>query len=164
MIKRSVQKDKTVYTHAQALEALKEYCAYQDRCHADARQKLRELNIWGDEAEAVIADLIGEKYLDELRFAQSFARGKFKIKRWGRMKITRELKQRHISAYCIKKALREIPDEDYMTTLYNELERRDRLEKRGLHPYLKRRKLADYMFQRGYESNLTWEAIEELGL
>ena len=155
---------KPVYTHHQALEALQHYCAYQDRCHKEARQKLRELNITGDVAEEVICDLIGEKYLDEERFARSYARGKFKMKKWGRAKITRELKQREISAYCIKKAMTEIEEHAYLQTLEDELLRRNRIEKKGLHPYLKRRKLADYMFQRGYESFLTWEAINRLGL
>ena len=164
MYYRPKQEQKVAYTKSQALEALQHYCAYQDRCHKDARQKLRELRMFGEEAEQVICDLIAEKYLDEERFARSFARGKFKIKRWGRAKITRELKQRDISAYCIKKAMTEIEDEDYLQTLEDELLRRNRIEKKGLHPYLKRRKLADYMFQRGYESFLTWEAINRLGL
>lgn len=155
---------KVVYTHDQAIEALQHFCAYQDRCHQEARQKLRELRYYGDEAEVVIADLITENFLNEERFARSFARGKFKIKRWGRMKITRELKLRNISAYCIKKGLSEIEDADYRQTMEDELLRRDRLERKGLHPYLKRRKLADYMFQRGYESFLTWELIKELDL
>lgn len=155
---------KVVYTYEQALEALRQYCAYQDRCHKEVRQKLRELQYFGDLAEEVICELIREKYLDEERFARSFARGKFKIKRWGKQKISRELKQRDVSAYCIKKALTEIPDEDYMTVIENELLRRARLEKGGMHPFLKRRKLADYMFNRGYESHLTWEMINALEL
>ena len=155
---------KVVYTHEQALDALQDYCAYQDRCHKEARQKLRELGYYGDPAEVVICELIREKYLDEERFARSFARGKFKMKRWGRQKITRELKQRDISAYCIKKALTEIEDEDYDQVMENELLRRDRLERKGLHPYLRRRKLADYMFQRGFESHLTWATIDRLEL
>ena len=158
------QQKKVVYTQSQALEALQHYCAYQDRCHKEARQKLRELGMYGEDAEEVICDLIAEKYLDEERFARSYARGKFKMKKWGRAKITRELKRRDISAYCIKKALTEIEEHTYLLTLENELLRRNRLEKRGLHPYLKRRKLADYMFQRGYESYLTWETINRLEL
>ena len=164
MYYRPKPQPRVVYTREQALEALQHFCAYQDRCHQEARQKLRELRCFGHEAEEVICDLIAEKYLDDERFARSFARGKFKIKRWGRMKITRELKQRDISAYCIKKGLSEIEEEDYLQTLEDELLRRERIEKAGLHPYLKRRKLADYMFQRGYESYLTWEVINRLEL
>lgn len=155
---------KEVHTYEDALAALQHFCAYQDRCHSEVRQKLREIRFQGDLAEEVICALIAEKYLDEERFARSFARGKFKIKRWGRMKITRELKQKDVSAYCIRKALTEIEEEEYVATLEAELERRNRIEKKGLHPYLKRRKLADYMFQRGYESGMTWEAINRLGL
>lgn len=155
---------KVVYTYEDALAALQHYCAYQDRCHTDVRKKLRDINFHGDLAEEVICELICEKYLSEERFARSFARGKFKLKRWGRMKITRELKMKDVSAYCIKKGLTEIDEKEYLRTMENELLRRHNLERKGLHPYLRRRKLADYMFQRGYESNLTWEAIDRLAL
>lgn len=155
---------KIVYTYGQALEALQAYCAYQDRCHKEVRQKLYELKFYGDPAEEVICELIREKYLDEERFARSFARGRFKMKRWGKQKITRELKLKEVSAYCIKKGLSEIDEEEYAQMMEEELLRRNRLEKPGLHPYLRRRKLADYMFQRGYESHLTWQLIDALGL
>lgn len=155
---------KIVHTFEQALDALQQYCAYQDRCHQDARQKLHELGYYGEPAEVVICDLIKDKYLDEERFARSFARGRFKMKRWGRQKITRELKQRNLSAYCIKKALTEIEEADYLQVIEDELLRRDGIEKKATHPYLRRRKLADYMFQRGFESHLTWEAINRLAL
>ena len=155
---------KVVYTAEQALEALQHYCAYQDRCHQEARAKLHELGYYGDPAEEVIADLIREKYLDEERFARSYARGKFKMKRWGRYRIRAELKKRDISAYCIKKAMTEIGDGEYYATLCQELERRDGVEKAGQHPYLRRRKLADYMVKRGYESGLVWQAINDLEL
>ena len=155
---------KRVYTSDQALEALQHYCAYQDRCHQEAREKLRELGGGGEEGEAVIADLIRDKYLDEERFARSYARGKFKLKRWGRYRITRELKQREITDYCIRKAMTEIDADTYYTTLCSELERRQALEKPGQHPYLRRRRLADYMVKRGYESNLVWHALDDLGM
>ncbi|MBB4080003.1 regulatory protein [Lewinella aquimaris] len=155
---------KVVYTAEQALEALQHYCAYQDRCHKEAREKLHELGFYGDPAEEVIVELIHEKYLDEERFARSYARGKFKIKRWGRYKIRAELRQRQLSAYCIKQAMKEIDQNEYYGTLCSELERRNGVEKAGQHPYLRRRKLADYMVKRGFESGLVWEAIKELEL
>ncbi|MBC6996080.1 regulatory protein RecX [Neolewinella lacunae] len=158
------KEQKVVYTHPQALEALRTFCAYQDRCHQEARNKLYTLGYGGEAGEAVIADLISEKFLDEERYARNFARGKFRMKRWGRQKITQELRQREISPYCINKALQEISDEEYQQALEEELLRRNRKEKKGLHPYLRRRKLADYLFQRGYESELAWEAINRLGL
>ncbi|MTB49386.1 regulatory protein RecX [Lewinella sp. W8] len=155
---------KAVYTYQQALEALQHYCAYQDRCHQEARQKLRELGFRGDEAESIIVDLIGEKFLDEERFARTYARGKFRMKRWGRYRIKRELKQREISEYCIRKAMEEIEETDYLETLEAELLRRDRQEKKAKHPYLRRRKLANYAVGRGFEAPLVWETINRLGL
>ncbi|WP_232826469.1 regulatory protein RecX [Lewinella sp. IMCC34183] len=155
---------KVVYTAEQALEALQHYCAYQDRCHKEAREKLHELGYYGDPAEEVIADLIRDKYLDEERFARSYARGKFKMKRWGRYRIRAELRQRQISAYCIKKAMTEIDEGEYYDTLLRELERRNAAEKPGQHPYLRRRKLAEYLVKRGFESGLVWQAINDLEL
>ena len=155
---------KVVYTHEQALEALQHYCAYQDRCHKEAREKLRELGYFGEPAEEVIVDLIQEKYLDEERFARSYARGKFKIKRWGRYRIKRELKQRDISSYCIRKAMTEIDDDAYLTVLCEDLEKRRAVERKAKHPYLLRRKLADYMVGRGFEAHLVWEMMDELGI
>ncbi|NJO87477.1 MAG: RecX family transcriptional regulator, partial [Lewinella sp.] len=103
-------------------------------------------------------------YLDEERFARSFARGKFKIKRWGRQRIESELKQRDISPYCIQKALSEIDEAAYQTTLRSEAQRRNALEKGPLHPYLRRRKLADYLIKRGYENVLVWQVLDELSI
>lgn len=147
-----------------AVQILQSFCAYQDRCHQDARERLAELGVYGERAEQIIVDLINEKFLDEERFARSYARGRFKMKKWGRMKITRELKMRKISAYCIRKAMTEIDPEEYYQVMKDEIERRDRIESSARHPYLRRRKLADYMFTRGFESNLTWEMLDELGI
>ncbi|THH39891.1 regulatory protein RecX [Neolewinella litorea] len=160
----SFPEKKVVYTAEQALEALQHYCAYQDRCHKEAREKLYELGYGGDPAEEIIVELIRDKYLDEERFARSYARGKFKMKRWGRYRIRNELKQRQISAYCIKKAMTEIDEAEYYDTLCRELERRNGIEKPGQHPYLRRRKLADYAVKRGYEAGLVWQAINDLEL
>lgn len=156
---------KADYTdYDRALGILQSFCAYQDRCHQDARERLAELGVYGERAERIIVELIQEKYLDELRFAQSFARGRFKMKKWGWNKIDGELKKRRISAYCRKKARREIDEEEYRSVLHEEILRRDRLEKKATHPYLRRRKLADYLFKRGFESHLIWAALDELGI
>ncbi len=154
---------KADYTgYEQALSTLQSYCAYQDRCHQDARQRLADLGVYGDRAEQIIVDLINEKFLDEERFARSFARGKFRMKKWGRMRIERELKQRKISPYCIRKAMTEIDESDYIATMHAEINRRDASEKKAKHPYLRRRKIADYMYKRGFESGLVWQALDDL--
>ncbi|PHI18093.1 RecX family transcriptional regulator [Lewinellaceae bacterium SD302] len=155
-----VKADYTEYERAR--EILQAFCAYQDRCHQEARERLYELGVYGERAEQIIVDLIQERYLNEERFARSYARGKFKMKKWGWQRIRIELKRKKITDYCLKKARTEIDDDEYWQVLCNELERRDRLEKKATHPYLRRRKLADYLFKRGFESNLIWLAMDEL--
>ena len=106
-------------THDVALKKLQAYCAYQDRCHKEVRSKLLDLGMRGHDLEVIMAELVEDNFLNEERFARSYVRGKFRIKRWGRIKIRLELKRRNISAYCIKKGMTEIDDNDYYTTLEN---------------------------------------------
>ena len=95
-------------TKLEALKKLQKYCAYQDRCHQEVRSKLLDLGIYGDDLENVMVELIEENFLNEERFARSYARGKFRIKKWGKVRILRELKQRQISAYCIRKGMEKL--------------------------------------------------------
>ena len=107
------------YTLSEATKKLERYCAYQERCHKDVTSKLKEMRMIPEAIDQIITHLIQENYLNEERFAQSFARGKFNIKKWGRNRIVNELKQRHISSYNIKSAFAEIDDALYLETLDN---------------------------------------------
>ena len=91
----------------QALQKLKHYCGYQDRSHSEVKEKLYSLGVWKKDHDEIMAALIEENYLNEERFALAFARGKFRMKKWGRVKIKYELKQRQVSEYTIKKALKQ---------------------------------------------------------
>ncbi len=93
------------------------YCIYQERTQADVLQKLKEWKVYGDEADEILTWLITENFVNEGRYAKQFAGGKFRVKKWGRKKILYELKQKGISANCIKEAMLEITDEDYFDTL-----------------------------------------------
>ena len=93
------------------------YCAYQERCHNEVRNKLADWGVYGLEADQVILQLIELNYLNEERFAVAFAGGKFRVKQWGRLKIKRELKVRGVSDYCIQMAFKEIDADDYFETL-----------------------------------------------
>jgi regulatory protein len=108
---------KSTLTPMMALEKLKKYCDYQDRCHQEDRNKLLELGVYGSDLEEVITSLIQEGFLNEERYAKSFVRGKFRIKRWGKIKITYELKKKNISSYCIGSGLEEIEDDDYLDAI-----------------------------------------------
>ena len=101
---------KKYVTNEQALQKLKHYCAYQERCHSEVKEKLYSLGVWKKDQDQMIATMIEEGYLNEERFAIAFASGRFKIKHWGRVKIKYELKQKQVSEYCIKKALKQIEE------------------------------------------------------
>jgi regulatory protein len=154
-------KQKKYISYDAALDRMQKYCAYQDRCHKEVRSKLFEIGMYGDDLENIIVKLIEEKFLDEQRFATAYAGGKFRLKKWGRIRIQRELKMRQISAYCLKKAMDEITDEDYMETLDALLEKKNRVLREN-NIWKRRKKLADYVISKGYESYLVWEAVKRL--
>ena len=149
------------YTLKEATKKLEGYCAYQERCHQEVNQKLREMGMIPEAIDQIITHLIKENYLNEERFAQSFARGKFNIKKWGKNRISNELEQRHISKYNIKTALREINDETYLDTLAALAEKRLEAIKEA-NKQKRRKKLADYLLYRGWESHLVYAKISEL--
>ena len=140
---------------------MQRYCAYQDRCHQEVRKKLMEMGVYPDWREEVIVELIQENFLNEERFARSFARGKFRMKQWGKLRILRELKQRDISEYCIRKAMDEIEEEDYLKTLQLLIEKKAN-QLKETDSYKKRNKIVQYLLQRGYESALAWDYTKSL--
>lgn len=149
------------YTLKEATKKLEAYCAYQERCHKEVTQKLRTMNMIPAAIDQIVTQLIQENYLNEERFAQSYARGKFRIKKWGRNRITNELKFRGISKYNIKTALKEIEDDVYLDTL--DVLSLKRLESiRETNKQKKRKKLADYLLYRGWESHLVYQKIKDL--
>ncbi|MGB5554939.1 MAG: regulatory protein RecX [Flavobacteriaceae bacterium] len=156
----SFQKAET-YTLKEALKKLEGYCAYQERCHKEVVNKLYKMQMIPEAIDQIIVQLINENYLNEERFAQSFARGKFNIKKWGRQRIIAELKQRDISKYNIVTALKEINETDYHKTFHALAEKKwDSIKENNLKK--KKKRLADYLFYRGWESELVFEKIQEL--
>lgn len=148
-------------TKEQALQKLKHYCAYQERCHSEVKEKLYSLGVWKKVHDEIIAMLIEENYLNEERFAIAFAGGKWRVKQWGRVKIKYDLKQKQVSDYCINKALKQIDEVDYLAVL-------DRLAKEKYaslknEQYLvRKKKTMDYLIGRGFEASLVNERINKL--
>ena len=144
-----------------AFEKTKRYCAYQDRCHQEVRQKLISLKVYGDDLEEVLTELIKLDFLNEERYARSYARGKFRIKKWGRNKIKQNLYARRISDYCIRKAMTEIDEEEYLDTLreviYKQVDKHEDKAK-----LIAKDKAIKYAVTRGYESNLIFKIIKEI--
>lgn len=145
----------------EALVRLQKYCAYQERCHTEVEEKLRQLGIYGDKAGELLIELNRTGFLDEERYARAFVRGKFRLKKWGRVKITVELKKKRISEYCIRKGFEELDTEEYMQTLRALAENRwERLE--GESVWEKRKKIGSHLLQKGYEPEYVNELLKEL--
>jgi len=145
-----------------ALPKLKQYCAYQERCHSEVKEKLAGYGVYGDDAAEIISKLIEENYLNEERFAIHFAGGRFRVKEWGRVKIRYELKQKQVSEYCIKKALKSIDEDDYETTLQKLAEQKLKTLKGEKNIFIKKRKLQDFLLQRGFETDLIREVVKKV--
>src|ERR1044071_6685667 len=140
-------------TKEQALQKLKHYCGYQDRSHAEVISKLYELGVRKTEHGEIIATLIEENYLNEERFAIAFAGGKFRMKQWGRIKIKYELKQKQVSEYNIKKALKQANEEDYLKTL-DKLAEEKYSTLKSEQWLTRKKKTIDYLMQKGFEPEL----------
>ena len=150
------------YTVEEAKRKLERYCAYQERCHKEVRQKLWDMGMIPVAADQIINHLLQHNFLNETRFAQAFARGKFRVKKWGKVRILRELKMRGISEFNLKIALKEIPDNEYYATFHALAEKRFAQVASEENIQKKKKKIADYLFYRGWESHLVWEKIGEL--
>jgi regulatory protein len=145
------------------LQKLEYYCSYQERCHVEVQEKLRQFTLSENEKNQIIVQLIEHNFLNEERFARCFARGKFRIKHWGKNRIVNELKQRQISAPNIKCGLTEISDEEYHDT-FDKLAQRhwETIKETNLHK--KKKKFCDYLLRKGWESNLVYDRLKELEL
>jgi regulatory protein len=130
-------------TKSQALPKIKQYCAYQERCHQEVKEKLYSFGLYKNDIDQLIAQLIEENYLNEERFAQHYAGGKFRMKHWGRNKIKQALKQKQVSDYCIKKAMKEIDDEVYMKTLHKLAEQKLKTLKGERNIFIKKKNLQE---------------------
>ena len=139
------------YTLAQAQKKLEYYCAYQERCHKEVIAKLRTLGMIPSVIDKIISELIKDNYLNETRFTQSFVRGKFIIKKWGKNRILQELKVRDISSFNIKLGMKEISDYNYQKTFYELFEKRRR-EVKQLTKTEQKKKIFSYMSYRGWEN------------
>jgi regulatory protein len=152
---------KKSHTVEEAKRKLERFCVYQERCHQEVISKLRDMNMIPAAIDQIVTHLIQHDFLNETRFAQSFARGKFNQKKWGKQRIVKELKSRNITSYNIDLALKEISDEAYLQTFNLLVEKRLLQIEKESNAYKKRKKLADYLFYRGWESELVWDAVRQ---
>jgi regulatory protein len=145
-----------------ALEKIKHFCGYQERNHREVKEKLFSFGLYKDQVETLISVLIQEDYLNEERYAMAFARGKFRMKGWGKIKIKYELKQQQISDYCIIKALQAIDEEDYIQTFTKAFDEKIKTLKSEKNIFIKKKKLQSFLMQRGFEAFLITEKLNTL--
>ena len=141
-----------------ALRKAASFCAYQERTQQEVRDRLNEWDVYGDAAEEVIAELIAQNYLNEERFAKSFAGGKFRVKGWGKRKIQQHLKQRGITGYNLNQAMNEIAPADYRQALTDLLDKK-RQSLRDDNPLIIKQKLVRFAMSRGYETDLIFSVL-----
>jgi regulatory protein len=149
------------YTIDEAQKKLEYYCSYQERCHQEVRQKLKGMYMIPEAIDTIMVSLIRHDYLNESRFARLFVQGKFRIKKWGKKRLTIELKRRDISAYNIKEALKQISDFEYLEA-FHELATKKAGNIKESNSFKKKKKLADYLLIRGWESHLVYEKVHAL--
>ena len=155
------QGKKTITDPKVALVKVQAWCAYQERCQQEVRDKLYSWGLWPDAVESIIAELISKNFINEQRFAVLYAGGKFRVKKWGRIRIRLELKKRQIPEGIIRSALAEIDNTSYHEALYKLAASRWKSEKEK-HPLKKKMKVMRYLVSRGYESDLVSDYVNEL--
>ena len=152
---------KKTYTVQEATSKLEHYCAYQERCHQEVRQKLITMYMIPEAIDIIIVHLLEQNFLNEERFAKAFVSGKFRIKSWGRRRLIFELKKKDIGKVNINQALAEIEDAEYIE-VFNNLAEKKANSIKETNVYKKRKKLIDYLLYRGWESRLVYQKASEI--
>ena len=153
--------NKTSYTVEQALLKLQKFCSYQDRCHKEVEQKLKEMRMIPVACDQIILELIQGDFLNEERFSMAFVRGKFKIKKWGKRRLISELKRRNISKYLINKSLKQLSDKEYVATFENLVKIKSASIITGT-KIKKKKRLADYLLYRGWEFDMVYQKVNQI--
>lgn len=149
------------YTIQDAIKTLEHYCSYQERCHKEVVQKLQGMHMIPEAIDVVIVHLLQHNFLNEERFAKAYVSGKFKIKNWGKRRLTQNLKQKDINKTIINLALNEIDDDEYIV-VFNALAEKKFNSLHESNIWKKKKKLADYLLYRGWESDLVYAKVNEL--
>lgn len=152
---------KKVFTVDEIKRKIEQYCVYQDRCHKEVEQKMKEYSLIPEAKEMILLSLMQDNFLNEERFAKSFARGKFRIKNWGKQRIIRELKFKDISTYNIKTALKEIAEKEYLETVYRITENRNEVISEP-NIYKRKQKLIGFLMRKGFENELIYKVVNEV--
>jgi regulatory protein len=160
-MKDRTQQSKVRLSSAEALARIYRYCAYQERSHQEVKNRLYEYGLYSSEVDELLSRLITEGFLNEERFAKAFAGGKFRMKKWGRLKIQNKLESLGLTNNCIGRGMKEIDAADYSRTL-KELIKKKAQQTIEQNSFKKRDKVARFAIAKGYEPELVWEVVKEI--
>lgn len=150
------------YSFLEAKQKLEALCAYQERCSFELEKKMMQWHVDAENRSILLAHLIENNFLNEERFAEAFVSGKINIKKWGRHKITRELKSKRISDYSIRKGLESIDPDVY----WNNLKHLTSKKLDGLanekDAFKKKMKLFRFLSSKGYETDLIHDVYDSV--
>ncbi len=135
-------------------QKIRQFCSYQERSHQEVKEKLYSFGLYKEDVESLLSEMIEENYLNEERYAIAFAGGKIRIKKWGRVKIRYELKQKRISEYCTRLGLASIDEDEYLKTLHSLFEQKRATLKSEKNIFVKKQKIRSFLMQRGFEPQL----------
>jgi len=156
-----MQRSIKTYTLEEATRKMEHYCAYQERCHLEIKQKLITMKMIPEIIDVITVHLIEHNFLNEERFAKAFVRGKFRIKHWGKGRLSFELKKKDIGKININRALAEIDDDEYIEVFNHLTEKKaDTLTESNV--LKKRKKFIDYFLYRGWESHLVYDKAYQI--
>ena len=147
----------------QVLDKMAKYCAYQERCVKDVRDKLKTYDIPQEDRDKVLEYLLDNRFANDERFAMSFVRGKVNQSGWGLNKIRFHLMQKGIAKEIIDEALRQTDEEVYRQRLIDILKVKAKTVK-AENDFERKRKLAAYAMQKGFEAGLVWEVMKVLDI
>tara|TARA_B100001142_G_C14122683_1_gene573673 strand:+ start:145 stop:609 length:465 start_codon:yes stop_codon:yes gene_type:complete len=142
------------------INKLEKYCSFSERCKSDIIKKLYDWKVNKNQKE-IINHLIENNYINEKRYALLYSMGKFNSRKWGKIKISNHLKKKGIKEKDINESINEIPETKYLDVLSNLIIKKSQ-EIKDSDIYNKKSKIARYLFQKGYESNLIWNQIETI--
>jgi regulatory protein len=150
------------YSLLEAKAKIEAWCAYQERCFFEVHTKLSSWGMDAEDSERLVAELIKAGFLNEERFSKAYCSGKFRIKRWGRIKIRQHLKAKRLSDMCIRLGMEEIDSDEYVQVIMELAQRKWGELLRERDSWAKRAKVARFLQQRGFESDLVMDALESL--
>lgn len=148
-------------TPDQVLDKMAKYCAYQERCVKDVRDKLKTFEIPEEEKAKILDYLLDNRFVNDERYAKAFVRGKVNQSGWGVNKIRFHLIQKGIDKNIIEEALGQTDEEAYKQRLIEILKTKSKTVKAS-NDFEKKRKLAAYAMQKGFEGSLVWEVLKEI--